>query len=143
MTDIPIALVLGGGSLLYQIGRELAAATDRRLAAHDLTMQQAALLVYAHLESSPSRLKDDIGTDTAGVTRLLDRLEAKGLLRRERHGTDRRAVVVALTDAGKALVPHLPPLFGEVSTRAFTGFSAAEVEQVRTLLRRMLANLTE
>jgi DNA-binding MarR family transcriptional regulator len=45
--------------------------------------------------TSPSRLAELVGTDTAGMTRL-DRLEAKGLLRRRRHADDRRGFSLAI-----------------------------------------------
>jgi DNA-binding MarR family transcriptional regulator len=39
------------------------------------------------------------------MTKLLDRLESKGLLQRRPHPDDRRAVMIELTDEGRALVP--------------------------------------
>ncbi|MEW9547725.1 MarR family winged helix-turn-helix transcriptional regulator [Nonomuraea sp. NPDC050783] len=109
-----------------------------------MTAQQAALLLHAAGgAATPSRLKDLVGTDTAGMTRLLDRLQAKGLLRRARHPHDRRSVVVELTAGGRALVPRLPPVFGQVSRQVFDGFSAGELECMTDLLRRMLRNLAE
>ncbi|MEV4364817.1 MarR family winged helix-turn-helix transcriptional regulator [Nonomuraea sp. NPDC051941] len=137
-------LVLGGGSLLVQVGRELNTETERRLAPLGLTAQQAALLLHASRGGgTPSLLKRRLGTDTAGMTRLLDRLEAKGLLRRERHPEDRRSIVIELTDEGRALVPSLPPIFGRISHQVFAGFSPEEVAQVTDMLRRILENLAE
>ncbi|MEV0632863.1 MarR family winged helix-turn-helix transcriptional regulator [Nonomuraea wenchangensis] len=137
-------LVLGGGSLLAQVGRELTTETERRLAPLGLTAQQAALLLHAARGAgTPSRLKDLVGTDTAGMTRLLDRLQAKGLLRRARHPRDRRSVVVELTEQGQALVPRLPPVFGQVSRQVFDGFGPEELEVMTDLLRRMLRNLAD
>lgn len=137
-------LVLGGGSLLVQVGRELNTETERRLAPLGLTAQQAALLLHASRGGgTPSELKSLLGTDTAGMTRLLDRLEAKGLLRRTRHPEDRRSIVIELTDEGQALVPSLPPVFGRISHQVFAGFSPEEVAQVTDMLRRILLNLTD
>lgn len=75
------------------------------------------------------------------MTRLLDRLEAKGLLRRKRHPEDRRSIVIELTDDGHALVPRLPPVFGKISHQVFAGFSPEEVAQVTDMLRRIMKNL--
>ncbi|MEV4112656.1 MarR family transcriptional regulator [Nonomuraea sp. NPDC049695] len=137
-------LVLGGGSLLVQVGRELNTETERRLAPLGLTAQQAALLLHASRgDSTPSLLKSRLGTDTAGMTRLLDRLETKGLLRRVRHPEDRRSIVIELTDEGRALVPGLPPIFGSISHQVFAGFSPEEVAQVTDMLQRILGNLAE
>jgi DNA-binding MarR family transcriptional regulator len=141
-SGVPIGLVLGGGSLLHQLGRELESAAERLLAPLDLTVQQAALLLHASREpSSPSRLRAQLGTDTAGMTRLLDRLEGKGLLRRAPHPRDRRSIIIELTEQGRAVAPRLPAIFGRVSNRVFAGFSADEVAQVSGFLQRMRDNL--
>ncbi|MFF0311326.1 MarR family winged helix-turn-helix transcriptional regulator [Streptosporangium sp. NPDC004379] len=137
-----LRLVLGGGSLVNQVGRELRAAVEARLAPFGVTAQQAALLLHAARgEAGPGRLAAELGTDTAGMTRLLDRLEVKGLVRRRRSPEDRRAVVVEVTAEGRELVPALAPVFGRVARRLLDGFSAEEVEHLTGLLGRMLANL--
>jgi DNA-binding MarR family transcriptional regulator len=138
----PIGLVLGGGSLLHQVGRELGTALERQLAPYGITAQQAALLLHAgRQDSGPSQLMALLGTDTAGMTKLLDRLESKGLLQRRPRPDDRRAVVIELTDQGRALVPRLPPVFGRVTSQLLAGFSTDEVNQLTTTLQRMLDNL--
>jgi DNA-binding MarR family transcriptional regulator len=140
--SVPIELLLGGGSLLHQVGRELDTALERQLAPLDVTAQQAALLLWsARQETSPGQLVTLLGTDTAGVTRLLDRVEAKGLIRRRSHPDDRRSIVIELTEAGRALVPRLPPIFGRVCIQLLSGLSEADVQQLTTLLQRMLENL--
>lgn len=140
--DVAIGLVLGGGSLVHQVGRELNTALERQLAPLGLTAQQAALLMHAsQQEASPSRLTELLGTDTAGMTRLLDRLEAKGLLRRRHHPADRRAVIIELTGDGRALAPRLPPIFGRVVTQLLAGFSAEDIDRLAAMLQRMLGNL--
>ncbi|MGI5269822.1 MarR family winged helix-turn-helix transcriptional regulator [Nonomuraea sp. CA-218870] len=142
MTDPSIALVLGGGSLLALVGRELHTETERLFAPYGLTSQQAALLLNAAPgNATPSDLKGRLGTDTAGMTRLVDRLVAKRLLRRVPHPGDRRSVVIELTPEGLALVPELAPVFGAISRRMLAGFSADELAQLAGLLRRMLGNL--
>ncbi|MFG1943394.1 MarR family winged helix-turn-helix transcriptional regulator [Nonomuraea sp. NPDC048826] len=144
MTEASISLVLGGGSLLALVGRELNTETERLLAPYGLTVQQTALLLGAATgTATPSDLKGRLGTDTAGMTRLLDRLEGKGLARRVPHPGDRRSVLVELTPEGLALVPKLAPIFGEVSRRVFVGFSEEEMAQMAGLLRRVLDNLKE
>jgi DNA-binding MarR family transcriptional regulator len=140
---VPIALVLGGGSLLNQVARELRTALDGGFAPLGLTTQQAGLLLRAAREDvSPRQLAPELGTDTAGMTRLLDRLEDKGLITRRRHPEDRRSVVIEVTEKGRELVPSLGPVFGRVHRRLLAGFSEEEVRQLTALLGRMHANLT-
>jgi DNA-binding MarR family transcriptional regulator len=138
----PLGLVLGGGSLIQQVGRELGTSADRLLGPLGITAQQAALLLHAARgQTSPSQLMARLGTDTAGMTRLLDRLAAKGLARRAKNPHDRRAIIVELTAQGHALVPQLPPIFGQVTGQLLDGFTADEITQLIAMLRRMLSNL--
>ena len=136
------ALVLGAGSLLHQAARDLATALDRQLAPLGVTAQQAALLLHAsRQEYSPSQLMTLLGTDTAGMTKLADRLEAKHLIERHPNPQDRRSVLITLTPDGQALVPRLAPVFGRVTTQLLNGFSPTEVSALTTMLERMRGNI--
>lgn len=137
----PIRLVLGGGSLLHRTARELNTVVERRLAPFGITAQQAALLLSSRTANSPARLAATLGNDTAGMTRLLDRMEDKGLLRRVRHPDDRRSVLIELTEPGRALLPCSARVFGSVTRQLLTGFSDHELRQVTAMLQRMLSNL--
>ncbi len=139
-----LGLVLGGGSLLNQVGRELATAVDRQLAPAEVTAQQAALLLHASRgQRTPSQLMPLLGTDTAGMTKLLDRLQAKGLIERQQHPTDRRAVLIALTEHGQALLPRIRLTFGRVTKQLLAGFTHEEIIQLTGMLERMLGNLRD
>ena len=74
------------------------------------------------------------------MTRMIDRLVRKGLLRRARDAKDRRVVRLELTEAGRRLARKLPPVAVKVLNQHLRGFSGAEFEQLKSLLRRMLAN---
>ncbi|MFD1049810.1 MarR family transcriptional regulator, partial [Kibdelosporangium lantanae] len=78
---------------------------------------------------------------TAGMTRLLDRLVDKGLLRRVQHPGDRRSIFIELTVDGQALVPRLPPIFGRANKQLFHGFTTAEITAMTSMLTRMSNNL--
>jgi DNA-binding MarR family transcriptional regulator len=82
-----------------------------------------------------------LGTDTAGMTRLTDRLEAKHLIERHPNPQDRRSVLITLTPDGQALVPRLAPVFGRVTGQLFNGFSPGEVSALTTMLERMRSNM--
>jgi DNA-binding MarR family transcriptional regulator len=134
--------MLRGGSLLHLLVRDMTTEMDRRFASFDLTTQQAALLsAAASGGSTPGELRQAVGTDTAGMTKLLDRLEGKGLVSRRPNPTDRRSVLVEPTRRGLALVPDLAPIFGEIVARLFAGFSDAEVAEFESSLQRMVENL--
>jgi DNA-binding MarR family transcriptional regulator len=136
------ALSLGAGSLLHQVARDLATALDRQFAPLGVTAQQAALLLHASRQQySPTQLMSLLGTDTAGLTKLADRLEAKHLIERHPNPQDRRSVLIALTPDGQALAPRLAPVFGRVTRRLFNGFSSGEVSALAATLERMRGNL--
>jgi DNA-binding MarR family transcriptional regulator len=72
------------------------------------------------------------------MTRMIDRLERKGLVRRVRCPEDRRVVKLALTDEGKAVYPQLLASAAEVTNRGLEGFTKSEAQQFESLLQRML-----
>ncbi|MDP9901468.1 MarR family winged helix-turn-helix transcriptional regulator [Variovorax ginsengisoli] len=78
--------------------------------------------------------------DAGAMTRLLDRLEAKGLCRRVRSVEDRRVVNIELTDEGRAAALQVPEILSRVQNEHLAGFSEAEWEQLKSFLRRILDN---
>jgi DNA-binding MarR family transcriptional regulator len=70
----------------------------------------------------------------------VDRLEEKDLIRRERSKDDRRVVSLRITSAGRAALPRLQDSAAGVIQRMLTGFSAAEVNDLRGFLGRMIEN---
>lgn len=78
--------------------------------------------------------------DTGAMTRLLDRLEAKGLCRRVRSEKDRRVVHIELTPQGVAAAAQVPEVLSRVYNQAMEGFSHAEWEQLQKLLWRLIGN---
>ncbi|SFP21052.1 MarR family winged helix-turn-helix transcriptional regulator [Variovorax sp. 770b2] len=78
--------------------------------------------------------------DTGAMTRLLDRLEAKGLCRRVRSLEDRRVVNIELTDEGRAAAKEVPYVLSRVQNEHLAGFTTEEWEQLKGYLRRILDN---
>jgi MarR family transcriptional regulator, 2-MHQ and catechol-resistance regulon repressor len=74
---------------------------------------------------------------SGGVTYLVDRLAAKGLVERRRCETDRRACYAALTPEGEALIRDIFPKHAAAIDRALAGLDEAEKEQAITLLRTL------
>jgi DNA-binding MarR family transcriptional regulator len=130
-------------ALIFHLSRHLATTIDRRMSRFNVTGQQAALLLRtcAAPESSPSHLAPWLGTDNAGMTRLLDRLETKGLIVRRASAADRRAIVVEPTDAGRALAPELVVAFRAVTGQLLDGFTPEELPAVQALLNRLFDNV--
>jgi DNA-binding MarR family transcriptional regulator len=76
------------------------------------------------------------------LTGVLDRMEERGLVRRERDTQDRRVWRIWLTDAGKALETSLPPIAAELLEEAMDGISDHEREVFSQILNRAIANLS-
>ena len=129
-------------TLVFHLGRELRTALDRRFESHGITSQQAALLLLSRLLKEPSAIKmaSRLGTDAAGMTRLLDRLERKQLIARRMSPDDRRLVVVELGPRGKRVLPRLVPEFRWAENGLLDGFTKTETEQLSAMLRRLLKN---
>ena len=87
-----------------------------------------------------AELARQYGIDASAVTRLLDRLEKRGLLSRLRSEDDRRVVKLRLTEQGKAFAERMPALYEDVLTKLLRDFDPAEVNLLKSMLRRMLAN---
>ena len=129
-------------TLVFHLGRELRTALDRRFESHGITSQQAALLLLSRLlkEPSPIKMAARLGTDAAGMTRLLDRLERKQLIVRRVSPDDRRLVVVELGPRSRHVLPRLIPEFKWAENGLLDGFKKSEVDQLNKMLRRMLHN---
>ena len=76
------------------------------------------------------------------LTGVLDRMEERGLVRRERDIDDRRIWRIWLTQEGKQLEKVLPPLAAEMRDEAMKGISYAERELFSQLLDQAIANLS-
>lgn len=75
------------------------------------------------------------------VTKRVDALEARGLVERAAHGTDRRALLVRLTGAGRDLVNEVLPQHVANEGRVLSGLNDAERAQLRGLLAQLAAHL--
>ena len=76
------------------------------------------------------------------LTGVIDRMEERGLVRRERNLQDRRVWRIWLTDDGKELETVLPPIVEEIRQEAMQGFSDGDRHQFSELLNRAVANLS-
>jgi MarR family transcriptional regulator, multiple antibiotic resistance protein MarR len=128
--------------LINRVRVELIDALDRELAPFDISAPQLFVLssvAYGEADSA-ARLCKSISYDPGAMTRMIDRLQQKGLVRRVPHPEDRRAMNLELTVAGKALFPQLMAAKDRVQAQFFRGFSEEDVRTLDALLHRMLAN---
>ena len=76
----------------------------------------------------------------ASMSRMLDRLEQKQLLVRQRSDSDRRVVNLTLTDKGRDAAAAIPPVVRDELSRHLQDFSPEETGQLVSMLNRMLEN---
>ena len=116
--------------------------TDNKLQPYGLTAPQWAPLLVLSKGKADTVVgcARAIDVDTGGMTRMLDRLEAKGLVSRNRSHKDRRIVHVELTEAGHEIVKLIPPSICLVLNQHLAGFSKTEFETFKDLLRRFVIN---
>ena len=138
----------GVGYLVNRVRTEMLAAVDRELAADEqlssMEVTAAQFIIIATLSmggvKSASDLCTSISYDAGAMTRMIDRLEEKGLLRRSRDPADRRLVNLELTEKGNLAVPRMREVSMKVVNRFLHGFSKPEARQLEGYLARMLEN---
>lgn len=131
------------GYLLGAARARLIGALDGELAGAPITATQWGVLVHI-LEGNAKTAADlcrTLSCDTGSMTRMLDRLEEKGLIRRERSTEDRRVVHLVPTEAGHSLPRELQPAVVRMLNHSLRGFAPEELEQLKSYLRRIIDNL--
>jgi DNA-binding MarR family transcriptional regulator len=137
------------GSLLSRVRVEILSALDRELAADKrlapLEMSAAQYIIIANLAGpqepkSAADLCKGLSYDAGAMTRMLDRLEAKGLIRRTRSAHDRRLMQLELTEEGRSAFPRMREIAMDVTNAFLRGFTKSEARQLEGLLTRMLEN---
>jgi DNA-binding MarR family transcriptional regulator len=104
-----------------------------------LTLAQLAVLRTLR-DAGPQtagRLADAVGLSAASATRLFDRLEERGLVRRRRGHDDRRCVEIHLTSRGRQLVGAVRVLRNSPLRRAVEAMSETEQRTLAAALRQL------
>jgi DNA-binding MarR family transcriptional regulator len=138
----------GIGHLMHRVRTEILAAVDRELQADEhlgaMEVTSAQFIILSTLSMGIARSASDlckgISYDAGAMTRMIDRLEEKGLLRRSRDPGDRRLVNLELTEKGSASLPRMRDVSMKVLNRFLQGFTKAEARQLEGFLTRMLEN---
>jgi MarR family transcriptional regulator for hemolysin len=131
------------GFLINDVARLMRTAYDRRV--RDLGLTRSQWWVLNHLFRNDgvtqSELAEVLEIERPTLGRLLDRLEAKGWVRREHDARDRRAWRVHLTDAVEPAMRRLRKVAAELRSDALAGLSERERERFVDTLLAVKANL--
>lgn len=123
--------------LITLIEQELAQAGLPPLAWYDVLL---ALSESPEHRLRMHELAETMVLDRSNLTRLVDRLEAKGLVCRKSCPTDRRGAFAAITEQGLAMRQQMWPVYEQVIAKYFAcHLSDTEVEVLSKALKRMLA----
>ena len=131
------------GGLLSRAYRQWRRAADLRLQPYDLTEATWLPLVHIARAATPPRQKDLAGSmfvDNSSVVRLLDNLEAAGLIQRK-EGEDRRAKIIVLTPRGRAIADKVETVARKVRTDALAGLSDKDIETTIRVLDHVCRTL--
>jgi DNA-binding MarR family transcriptional regulator len=130
------------GYLLKNLRVQMDRAIDGEMAELDLTGVQWGPLLLIHLGfgNTAAELARVACVDTGAMTRMLDRLEKKGLVRRARCPKDRRVVRRELTDEGRRLCREIPYNLSRVLNPCCAASLQRKSGRSRGLARKMLAN---
>lgn len=132
------------GMQVAQMSRGWRAELDRRLAG--LNLSQARWLVLLHLarfEEAPTQreLAQSVGVEGPTLARLLDSLEAQGLVRRQAVLEDRRAKKILLCSPAKPLINQIETIANQLRQELFMGVDEADLEVCMRVHAKILGNL--
>lgn len=133
------ALFEAHARILAQIDRDLEAAQVGSLSDYDVLF---TLYESPHRRLRLAELALAAVLSRSGLTRLIDRLETKGYLRREPDPSDRRGTFAVLTETGIEELRRIWAVYSQGIARYFADpLSEAEVEMVYTLFTRLAARM--
>ena len=132
-----------GNSVGYLVKRAHALnldALEPELAKHGLTFTQYAVLMAVRdgIALNPKDLCVQLRHDSGALTRVLDQLESRGLIERQRSTEDRRAIEVHLTGAGEDTLAAVVPLVVNRLNQTLKDFSHAEIDELLRLLNKLI-----
>jgi MarR family 2-MHQ and catechol resistance regulon transcriptional repressor len=117
----------------------VSARLSENIARHELTPTEFAILevLYHKGPLLLGEVQRKILVTSGGITYLVDRLVAKGLVKREECAEDRRARYAVLTPAGTALIRTIFPQHAAAIEQAMSGLTATEQRDAVQLLKKL------
>jgi DNA-binding MarR family transcriptional regulator len=140
---LPQSLREHTGYLITDVARLYRTALDRKMDRFDLTRSQwwlISFLIYFD-GITQQQLADLMDVGKAGVTKLLDRLEQKGMVRRVNDSTDARQKRVFLSDHVKPLAVEVDKEITAVADTSLKTLTAVEISQLNNLITKIRQNL--
>jgi DNA-binding MarR family transcriptional regulator len=133
------------GFLLHEVARLLKRRFEQHARGSGLTRSQWQVLAYLAQNEGihQSGLAELLEIEPITLVRIVDKLEAQGLIERRPHPSDRRLWLLHLTPAARPQLVQLRKL-GEITrTEALAGVSEADVERLLKTLQQLKVNLAD
>lgn len=129
----------GAAFLLAQVGAHAASRFAARLSEVGLIPAHAGMfrILSARPAISQQALATALGTVPSRLVALVDDLEARGLVERRAHESDRRSYALHLTDKGKATMETISRIAREHRQELLAALSEEEQATLSTLLQRV------
>lgn len=123
--------------------KDLADALEKRVAPHGITRVQWMVLYYADKNPGVTikHLADIMGIKEPSAVRLVDKVEADGLLMRVPHPEDRRIRTLELTEAGEKLNREVTAVVEKFKDDAIAGIPVKDMDTFRKVLETMVENV--
>ncbi|MFT3956243.1 MAG: MarR family transcriptional regulator [Piscinibacter sp.] len=130
------------GHQVFKLMQLMRREVETRMARHGMTDAQwkPLWMIRSGRATTAIELARETGIDAGAITRMLDRVESKGLIERVRSASDRRVVHLRLTAAGEEAAAHIPHVLAAVNNDFLAGFSERDWKQLLKLIERMSAN---
>jgi DNA-binding MarR family transcriptional regulator len=131
------------GRLLNQVQIRFVDVLDKALSPFDITAAQYVIvsMLASGRAGTATQLCKELSYNPGAMTRMLDRLEQKNILRRKPDPDSRRTFKVELTAHGRALFPDLFASSERVIEQVFGAFTPNELDQFEVHLNRMLSKI--
>jgi len=141
MKSKPSGLPEHVGYWLRKLSNAVSASFAERLARHEVSVAQWVVLraLYDHEALALKEIVAQVEVDQGALSRMVDRLLARGLVQREVDAADRRAVAISLTRTGRTLVPKLAAEADRNDEAFFATLSAREREAFLKTIHALLA----
>jgi DNA-binding MarR family transcriptional regulator len=112
----------------------------RRLLESEVTVAEWVVMreMYGREEMAPSELAELTGMTRGAASKLVDRLVGKGLMTRKDRTDDRRFQEIALTSAGRKMIPALAAAADENDEEFFAPLTKGEREKLLTTLKKLV-----
>ena len=131
------------GRMIHYLGLLTRNNSNQRLKQYGLTGNEGSVLMFLkhHQDVYQEQLIKELQIDKSAVTRLLQNMEAKGLVERVALARDKRFYLIKITDLGRQKQDIVDQIFEQKDVDLVAGLSESQQDELRRMLKILEANL--